>query len=200
MIGSLGTVLSDAANRVFSTPQAGVRAVSAPEPAKAHSANSPAVEVSISREGRKAAGLLASLPPLSLDPALHIKEAQSHLKQIMSELGIPASTDLKIHSKGDGTFRVEADHPKAAELESMINDGTAMDLRNSLIGAHNGTVMQRIAKAMATAMKGTEQSPGKSEQYSSWVQGIANEAMSMQFEFSYSGDKMTGTLLKQGSK
>ena len=200
MIGSLGTVLSDAANRIFSTPQAGIRTVSAPEPAKAHPAISPAVEVSISPEGQKAAGLLASLPPLSLDPALHIKEAQSHLKQIMSELGIPASTDLKIHSTGDGSFRVEADHPKAAELETMINDGTAKDLRNSLVGAHNGTVVQRIAKAMATAMKGTEQNPGKSEQYSAWVQGIASEAMSMRFEFSYSGDKMTGTLLKQGSK
>ena len=195
MIGALGTALSATANRVFPGGQPAPRGA---PPAKTGLDNSPAFEVSVSRQGENAAGLLASLPPSGIDPALHIKRAETHLRQLMAALGIPASTTVKIHATAGGSFRLTADHPKAAELETMINNGAARELRNSLIGAHSGAVLQRTSKAMSMAMKGAEQNPGKGEQYYAWVKGIVDEALSMGFAFSYTGEGMTGTLLKPG--
>ena len=200
MIGALTAALTGTAHRVLPIGQpAPVRASIAAPQAKSGLDRSPAVEVSISPEGKKISKMLASLPPLRIDPASHIKEAEVQLKTLMSELGIPSSTKVKIHSNGDGTFKVEADHPKAGELQAMINSGEARALRNALIGAHNGAVVQRIAKAMVMAMRGTEQNPSKSEQYSAWVEGIASRASAMNFEFRYNGETLSGSLLKAGN-
>lgn len=196
MIGALSAVFSASPNRVLPGGQPAPQGAQA---AKPQPVNSPAVEVSISPQGKKAAGLLASLPPMSIDPARHIERAESQLKQIMAELGIPASTSVKIHSKGDGSFRLTADHPKAAELETMINNGAARELRNSLIGAHNGAVLQRTSRAMSMAMKGLAQNPAMGDRYYAWVKGIVDEAMAMGFAFSYSDKGMSGTLLKPGN-
>jgi hypothetical protein len=81
----------------------------------------------------------------------------------------------------------------------MINNGTARELRDWLIGAHNGAVLQRTSKAMSMAMRGVAQNPAKGERYYAWVKGIVDEAMAMGFAFSYSGEGMSGTLLKPGN-
>lgn len=156
----------------------------------------PAVEISISPAAQKAHKFLKSLPELVLDPAVHMRNAAARLKQVMSDLGIPSNTEVKITSNNDGTFKVEADHVKAKELESMLNDGSERELRNALIGAHAGSVIQRIGKAVEIAMRAADANPDKTDEYYSWVRTVANQAKGLKFDFSYSEGEISGNFLK----
>jgi len=199
MIGSTGAATE--INRLFPGGQPAAPGAPAAAPtARSVPDQSPAVEVSISPAGRNVGNLVADWGPLIIDPAVHMARAETALREVMAGLGIPASTGVEIRSNGDGSFRVEADHPKAAELEAMINSGDARELRNGLIGAHTGTVVQRIASATVMAAEGAERNPGQAERYNAWVQSVASEAATMGFDFLFDGDRLTGSLVSAGNR
>lgn len=160
---------------------------------------SPAVTVELSETAQKGVGLLSQLPKLTLDPAVHMANAETELKALMQKYGIPEGEQVNITSSGDGTFEVEGDHPLLSEVEREINEGTARELRNALIGAHTGSVISRIGAATEMAMKGADANPSMMETYYDWVLSVAGEAKNMGFSYSLDNGELTGSLVtKQG--
>ncbi|MCG8491001.1 MAG: hypothetical protein MI743_05250 [Sneathiellales bacterium] len=159
-----------------------------------------AVIVELSEAAQKGVGLLSQLPNITLDPAVHMANAETELKALMQKYGIPEGETVNITSSGDGTFVVEGDHPLLSEVEREINEGTARELRNSLIGAHTGSVISRIGAATEMAMKGADANPSMMETYYDWVLSVANEAKGMSFSYSLQNGELSGSLVtKQGT-
>lgn len=158
-----------------------------------------AVSVEVSETAKQMSVLLESLPNFNLDPAFHMKNAESQLKDLLSKFGIPADTEVNIESKGDGTYTVSGDHPLMGEVEKMINsaDPEVMDLRNSLAGAHTGSILQRIMAAQEMAMNAADANPAKTDMYYSWLVNTAKGAANMGFSMSMNNGEMTGTLTDQ---
>lgn len=150
---------------------------------------------SISQAGKTTQLALADLPPLILDPKVHMQNAETRLKEIMSEMGIPASTDIDISVSSAGYISVKGDNEQLARLEEMLNSGEEKDLRNSLIGAHTGNIIQRIAAASSMAAEGAEAQPTMADHYFNWVLNIADEAKASSFKVSFTDGKLSGNLL-----
>ncbi|MEP3248453.1 MAG: hypothetical protein ABJN40_22355 [Sneathiella sp.] len=182
-------IIQKAAHAYNSPPVQGAGAVEKKEEA--------AVTVEVSEAGKQMSSLLENIPNFSLDPAFHLKNAESQLKDLMSKFGISAETEVSIKSKGDGTYTVSGDHPLMGEVEKMINsdDPAVRDLRNSLAGAHTGSVLQRIAAAQEVAVNAADANPAKADMYYSWLVNTAKSASNMGFSMSMSNGEMTGTLI-----
>lgn len=160
---------------------------------------SEAVTVELSETAQKGVGLLSQLPKLTLDPAVHMANAETELKALMQKYGIPESETVNITTSGDGSFEVDGDHPLLSEIEKEINDGTARELRNALVGAHTGSIISRIGAATEMAMKGADQNPSMMETYYDWVLSVASDAKNMGFSYSLDRGELTGSLVtKQG--
>ncbi|MBU1176281.1 MAG: hypothetical protein KKH72_12825 [Alphaproteobacteria bacterium] len=147
------------------------------------------VTVDLSPAGK----LLTNLPPLILDPAVHMRNAETRLTELMSELGIPPGTEINIDLSSAGQFTVEGDHDKLAELEQKLNDGSEMDLRNSLIGAHSGSMIQRIATAARETQLLVEANPKTAKLLWNQLLATADRIKSQSMDFAFSGGALTGT-------
>lgn len=159
------------------------------------------VIVELSNQARETQKLLSDLPPLIFDPAVQMQNAENRLKELMRELAIPEGSKVEITSRPDGTFSVEGDHPLLSKIEQSLNDGNERELRNSLIGAHTGTMLQRIGSAIEQAMLGVDANPEKIDSYYGWVRAIANEAKAMDFAFSLESGSLEGSLINnQGQR
>lgn len=157
--------------------------------------NTAAENVNISQAGKTAQIALADLPPLILDPKVHMQNAEIRLKEIMTEMGIPASTDIDINVSNSGHISVKGNNEQLAKLEEMLNSGEEMDLRNSLIGTHTGNIIQRIGAAASMAAEGAEAQPSMADHYFNWVLDIANQAKASSFAVSLTDGKLSGNLL-----
>ncbi len=158
-------------------------------------ASDSATEVSLSPGGK----LLSSLPTSFMDPKYHMANAEKRLNELMAEMGIPPGTDIDMHVSNSGRITVSGDSEKLAELEKMLNDGSEMDLRNSLIGAHSASIMHECAMAAQQTSRRAEANPQAAETI--WTQLIAQaERIGRQSaDFSFSGGKLSGSLSGGGS-
>ena len=147
-----------------------------------------AIEVSLSPGGE----LLASLPSLTFDPKVHMANAETRLKELMSELGIPPNTDVDIHMSNSGQFTVEGDHKKLAELEKMLNDGSELELRNSLTAAHNASTIQRIAAASQRTQQQVQANPGNTEALWNQMLAEADRIKNQSADFRFSSGTLSG--------
>lgn len=157
-----------------------------------------AVKVSVSDHAKKAYETSKSLPDLviELNPEVHKKNAAARLQVVMAELGIPADTQIDIKTSNSGKITVTADHPKAEELEKMLNDGTEMELRNSLIGAHTSAIIQRIGKAMEMAKNAADADPSRLNEFYQWVLSVADHAKGLSGNYTYNQGEVTGGLVR----
>ncbi len=153
--------------------------------------------VEISETGKSVSKLLDEISNFSLDPAYHLANAETQLKEVLARFGIPATEDVSIQSTGDGRYTVSGDHPLLGEVEKLINSGdpSVMDLRNSLAGAHTGATLQRIVAAMEMAMAGSEANPGKAELYGNWILTVANGAKNMDYAMTFKNGELSGSLV-----
>ena len=138
--------------------------------------------------------LLSSLPPVFLDPKYHMANAENRLNELMTEMGISPDTDIDIHVSNSGQFTVNGDDEKLAELEKRLNDGSEMELRNSLIGAHTASIIHETAMATERTSKQAEANPQAAQTL--WNQLIAeSERISGQSaNFSFSSGTLSGAL------
>ena len=148
-----------------------------------------ATEVDLSPGGK----LLASLPPLILDPKVHMANAQKRLAEVMQQLGIPSDTKIDIKLSSSGQFTVTGDNEKLSELQDMLNDGTERELRNSLIGAHTGSIIQSIAAASQKTQQKVEANPQSAEMLWNQMLAEADRIKSRSMSFSWSGGALSGT-------
>jgi|GEM_PF-2496705 len=161
-----------------------------------------AVQVEVSEGAKTVKEALESLGPISLDPAIHLQKAETRLKELMAELGMPENSEIKITTNSDGSLVVEGDHALTAVIEERLNDGTERELSNALISAHTGTVIQRIAAAVEMASAAAEKDPQNADTYYNWVRDTVNpSATSMGFEVNFTNGTISGSLLNsQGQK
>ncbi|MFT6556451.1 hypothetical protein [Sneathiella sp.] len=162
------------------------------DPAKG---SDPSDQVTLSEPAQKAQKLLSEFPPLILDPDVHLKNAEGALKDLLAKYNIPPNTKVSISSDSKGQFTVSGDHPLLAEVETEINEGTAKELRNSLVGAHNGSIIQRIGAAAEMAMRGADQNPGMTDTYYDWVRSVASEAKGFGYSVEFDEGVITGSLI-----
>jgi len=134
-----------------------------------------------------------AVPLLIIDFDALMAQAETRLGELMADLAIDSGTDIAITSHNNGTFSVESDHPKAAELEAAINED--QEMRNALIGAHNVAAFTRIATATAQAIAAADANPAMTETYYSWIQGVANEAKTMDFRFTLANGDLSSSFV-----
>ena len=149
-------------------------------------ANSVATNVNISQAAKTTQIALANLPPLTLDPKIHMQNAETRLKEVMAEMSISASTNIDINVSSAGHINVKGHHEQLARLEEMLN---------SLIGAHTGSVIQRIGAAATMATDEAKAQPSMAKHYFNWVLDIANQAKASSFTTSFADGKLSGNLL-----
>lgn len=137
------------------------------------------------------AKLLSDLPPFMLDPKVHMANAEKRLSELMQLMGIPPNTDIDISVSSNGSITVEGDNEKLADLQQMLNDGTEMDLRNSLIGAHVGATIQRIAAATQSTQAEVEANPQATEALWNRMLAQANNIKNQGMNFSWSGGSLS---------
>ena len=137
--------------------------------------------------------LLSDLPPLILDPKVHMANAEKRLAALMEEMGIPANTKIDITVSSSGRFTIDSDNEKLAELESRLNDGSEMELRNSLIGAHSSATIQRIAAAAQNTAARVEADPAHAETLWNQMLATADSIKNQSMAFSYAGGRLGGT-------
>lgn len=155
-----------------------------------------AVVVDVSENAQTANRLLRDLAPLDANPAPHLKAAETRLKELMQDLGIPETTKVNISVTKEGTFTVEGEHPLFSQIEEKLNDGSERELSNSLKGAHNGSIMMRIGTAIELAMQGADANSNMTDTYYSWVKNtVAAQAISMGYEATFNGGTLSGTLI-----
>ncbi len=171
--------------------------VAAEKSASAEARGEPKDTVEISETGKSVSRLLNEVSNFSLDPAFHLANAETQLKEIMARFGIPETEDVSIKSTGDGRYTVSGDHPLLGEVENLVNsdDPSVRDLRNSLAGAHTGATLQRIAAAAEMAMKGADANPAKTEQYYNWILTVANGAKNMDYDITLQNGELSGSLI-----
>ena len=161
--------------------------------------NSPAqTETGASRDAVKVdlspGGLLLSDLPIILDPKVHMANAQTRLKELMSEMGIPPNTKIDIHLSNSGQFTIEGDNEKLAELQDRLNDGSEMELRNSLVGAQSSTIIQQIAAASQRTQHQVEANPQNTEALWNAMLADAERIKALDVDFAFSGGTLAGTL------
>ena len=162
----------------------------------------PAVQITLSPEAVQAARRIA--PPASVspppDPVLQLRQAEGQLRQVLAELGIPASTSVKIRAAAvDGDFAVESEDVKAAELEARLNDGTALELRNALARAQQASqrnaqldqegFAQRLARATGAPNAGLDNN------YYPWAHSPGRTLAALDFLFTFDQSKLSGQSL-----
>jgi hypothetical protein len=175
-------------------------------------AQTPAVEITLSPEARRLVENTAPTtnvtpPP---DPVLQLRQAESQLRQTLAELGIPISTSVKIRTAG-GEFAVESDDARAAQLEAMLNDGAALELRNALVRAQqeslqnaqggpqftpsleNNSIAQRLA--LATGDPNSAQGASQDESFYPWAHSPGRTMASLDFLFTFDQSKLSGRAL-----
>ena len=183
MIGSVTSVSQTAyARPTSSTTQANLTAAST-------TATDDATTLDLS----PGAQLLASLPSFSLDPKVHMANAEKRLGELMRQMGIPPDTDIDINVSSSGQITVSGDNDKLAELQTMLNDGTEMDLRNSLIATQTCATIQRIAAATQETQAKVEANPADIEALWNQMLADAEGIKSQSVDFSFSGGSLTGT-------
>ena len=152
-------------------------------------------KVQISSAGQSIARELGSLPTHFLDPTWHQANAEKDMQALLKQLGIPASTKLDIQSNNDGTFVVASDHAEAAaEVERMLNDGTAKELRNDLIGLENSLKMNQVGAAVSKAMQQADANPSMTGAIYARLPAIASQISAQDFAFSYNKQQSSYTL------
>ncbi len=191
------------ANTSVYSPQTGSAAYQsavAPSRSDAPEKDTDAVVVELSDNAKKAKKLLGDLPPLILNQTANLEKAETHLKELMKALGIPENTKIDIQSDNAGNFAVTGDHPLVTEIEKQINDGTDRELRNALVGAHTGAVLERIGAATEMAMKGADENPRMTDTYYGWILTVAKSAQSMDYSVSLDQGTISGTLVNSSGK
>ena len=138
------------------------------------------------------AASLATLPEFSLDPSVHMARAETQLNELMTKLGIPPTTEVNIHMSNSGQFTVEGDHKKLAELEKMLNDGSELELRNSLVGAHTSSIIQRIAAASQATQKQVAANPQSTEMLWNQMLAEADRIKNQSADFRFSSGSLSG--------
>lgn len=146
------------------------------------------VSVDLSPAGK----LLSELPPIILDPKVHMANAEARLKELMGELGIPPGTEIDIELSSSGKVTVSGDHDKLSDLQDMLNDGTEMELRNALVGAHTSSIIQRIGAASRETQEKVEASPGSAEMLWNQLLAEADHIKRQDMNFSFSGGTLDG--------
>ena len=121
-----------------------------------------------------------------------MQNAETRLNELMQEMGIPPGTKIDIHLSSSGQFTVEGDHEKLAELQDMLNDGSEMDLRNSLVGAHNASIIQRIAGASQRTQQKVEANPQSAEFLWNQMLAEADRIKNQSMDFSYGSGQISG--------
>ncbi|MEH6405068.1 MAG: hypothetical protein V7750_16950 [Sneathiella sp.] len=161
-----------------------------------------AVQVDVSEGAKTVRKTLDDVSMIRLDPVFHMDKAETRLKELMAELGMPENTEVKITTNSDGSFEVEGDHALTAVIEEKLNDGTERVLSNALKAAHTGTVIQRIAAAVEMASNAAAKDPMNSDAYYNWVRDTVNpSATSMAFEVNFANGTLSGSLLNsEGQK
>jgi hypothetical protein len=170
----------------------------APEnPAPTNIQRDPATTVEVSETAKTVSSILNDLPKLNLNPEFHLKNAQSELKALLNQFGISSNEEVGIETKGDGRYTLSGEHPLLSEVEKLINsdDRAAADLRNSLAGAYNGSIIQHIGKAVEMAMAGADANPARAETYYNWIVSVSKGTKNMQFSMTLSNGEMTGSLV-----
>lgn len=152
-------------------------------------------KVQISSTGQAMSKGLETLPQHFLDPAWHQANAEKDLPALLKQLGITASTKLDIQSNNDGTFVVTSDNAKAAaEVERMLNDGTALDLRNDLIGLESALKINQIGAAVSKAMQQADANPAMTDAIYARLPAIAAQITAQDFSFTYDKQQASYTL------
>ena len=182
MIGSV----TAASQTAYANSTASTRTVSASEARTASTQQSDKIDISLP------AASLATLPEFSLDPRVHMARAETQLNELMAKLGIPPTTEVNIHLSNSGQFTVEGDHKKLAELEKMLNDGSEMELRNSLVGAHTSSIIQRIAAASQATQKQVAANPQSAEMLWNQMLAEADRIKNQSADFRFSSGALSG--------
>lgn len=151
---------------------------------------SPEARLALAAQGPSAPKLLENLPDDLLDFDAMMQRAEARLAELMGEIGMAPGSDVTIRSDRAGHFTVESDHPKAAALESAINEDREM--RNAMIGAETAAVIGRIAAATERAMQAADANPAMTERYYDWLLGVAKQAKATPFHFEMTGGTLTG--------
>lgn len=173
---------------------------SAPSPTPVNS--DPAVIVEVSKAGQTISSILEDLPAFNLDPAFHLNNAEGQLKTLLSKFGISSSEDVSIETNGDGNYTLKGEHPLLSEVEKLINsdDMSARDLRNSLAGAYNGSIIQHIGKAAEMAMAGADANPSQTDTYYNWIVTVSKSTAGMGYAMSFENGELNGSLVDRQGK
>ena len=186
----IGTVTSAARNAYAITTATTGSSKANSSPAQTEtSASRDAVKVDLSP-----GGLLISDLEIILDPKVHMANAEKRLNELMAEMGIPPGTDVDIHLSNSGQFTVRGDNEKLAELQDRLNDGSEMELRNSLVGAQSSTIIQRIAAASQRTQSQVQASPQNTEALWNQMLAEADRIKALDVDFAFSGGTLAGSL------
>ncbi|MBL4906565.1 MAG: hypothetical protein JKX94_03860 [Sneathiella sp.] len=193
-----------ASNSIYSTQavsQVYSAASAPPENTDIKETESEAVTVDLSENAKAANKVISELVPLSLDPAIHLQKAENRLKELMTKLGIPETTEVDIQIDATGSFKVAGDHPLLSKIEEQLNDGSERELSNHLKSAHNGSIIQRIGAAVEMAMQGADANPAMTDTYYGWVKNtVAAQAKSMGYSATFNNGTLSGSLINAEGK
>lgn len=126
------------------------------------------------------------------------QHAERGLQAAMQQLGIPANTHVSMKINTDGTITVESGSTKNAKLEAVVNNN--MDLRNAVVATQNAAYMNRVGHAVEEAQRAGAANPSKADYYNNWAVNVAQQIMSMGFEFDFTDGKLAGSFLSGGQK
>ncbi len=188
MIGAVTSAARNAYATATTTASTGTSKANATQTQTAPSGD--ATEVNLSPGGK----LLANLPPVFLDPKYHMANAEKRLNELMGEMGISPGTDIDIHVSNSGHFTVNGDDEKLAELEKRLNDGSEMELRNSLIGAHTASVIHETAMATAKTSKQVDANPQNADALWNQLIAEAGRISKQSADFRFSSGALSGAL------
>jgi hypothetical protein len=160
----------------------GANTESNPGQDRAETARDQAVEIRLSAQAQNAVQNTPPSPPPAASSALPLGLAEVQLREVMAQLGIPSSAVVRIRAAADGGFSVDSDAARAAELEAMLNNGTARELRNALSRAQRdaspSNAAPRPSRATGAAAYGAPGGPPVSD-----------------VEFTFDGSQLSGQRL-----
>ncbi len=171
-------------------------------PVSANPPRDPATTVEVSEAAKTVSSILQELPEFNLNPEFHLRNAQGQLKTLLSQFGISSGEEVRIETTGDGQYSLSGKHPLLSEVEKLLNsdDRAVAELRNSLAGAYNGSIIQHIGKAVEMAMAGADANPARTETYYNWIVSVSKGTKNMQFAVTMSNGELTGSLQDRNGK
>ena len=153
------------------------------------------------RVQERSTALLDTLPDDVFNTQTMIDRADTAVKALMRDLGIPSNTPVEIEVAADGSISAAMDHPGQAYFTEALN--TDRDTSNALTGATNAVQIQAHAQVVEQARTSAQATPANADSVYAQALGMVDDMKQWGAEFAFSDGpvhvahvKSDGTLIE----